>query len=103
MIHGYGSSGGALAILAKKLSEYFCFITIDIIGMGSSSRPKDYDYAKFTPEQSNGYFVQYIEKWRQSMGKNFLRSGEEKEFTDFYLAGHSFGGYLSALYSLKYH
>jgi cardiolipin-specific phospholipase len=32
-----------------------------------------------------------------------LRSGVEKEFTQFYLAGHSLGGYISAQYALKYH
>jgi len=103
LIHGYGASGPTFGILAKKLCEHFCFITIDIIGMGSSSRPKDYDWNKFTPEQSNEYFVEYLEKWRESMGNHFLRSGEEREFTQFYLAGHSFGGYISAQYALKYH
>ena len=70
--------------------------------MGSSSRPEDYDYKKFTPEQSNNYFIDYIEKWRQAMCTQFLRSGEFNEFTDFYLSGHSFGAYLCGLYSLKY-
>ena len=36
------------------------------------------------------------------MGSQFLRSGEYSEFTNFYLSGHSFGGYLCGLYALKY-
>lgn len=37
------------------------------------------------------------------MKTNFLKSGEEKEFTGFYLAAHSFGGYIAGNYALKYH
>ena len=37
------------------------------------------------------------------MATHFLRSGEEQEFTDFYLLAHSFGGYLMGNYALKYH
>ena len=36
------------------------------------------------------------------MGKEFLSSGEECEFTDFYLMGHSFGGYMSGNYAVRY-
>ena len=45
----------------------------------------------------------YVEKWRVAMKSNFLKSGEEREFTDFYLAAHSFGGYIAGNYALKYH
>ena len=44
----------------------------------------------------------YFEKWRIAMAKNFFKSGEEREFTDFYMAAHSFGGYLAGNYALKY-
>ena len=37
------------------------------------------------------------------MGSCFLKNGQYEEFTDFYLLGHSFGGYLTGNYSLKYH
>ena len=60
--------------------------------MGSSSRPKDYDKKGFNPEQSINYFVEYIEKWRQAM-----------DITDFYLAGHSWGGNMVGNYACKYH
>jgi hypothetical protein len=36
----------------KPLSEKFYFILIDIIGMGGSSRPKDYKEHKFSPAES---------------------------------------------------
>ena len=60
--------------------------------MGGSSRPGDYD-KKFTPEQSIDYFVEYLERWRKEVG----------DLDDFYLAGHSFGGYIAGNYASKYH
>ena len=47
----------------------------------------------FTAEQSISYFVEYLEKWRVEMGN----------IKDFYLAGHSFGGYIVGNYASKYH
>jgi pimeloyl-ACP methyl ester carboxylesterase len=60
--------------------------------MGASSRPDNYDACKFNPEQSIDYFVSYLENWRKEM-----------DLTDFYLAGHSFGGYLVGNYASLYH
>lgn len=68
----------------------FHLILIDIIGMGSSSRP--YFDVNQTPDQAEGYFVETLEAWRMAMG----------DLKDFFLAGHSFGGYISGLYALKY-
>jgi len=60
--------------------------------MGASSRPADYDCANLTPEQSLEYFVGYLEKWRVAMDN----------LTGFFLAGHSFGGYLVGNYVAQY-
>lgn len=38
------------------------------------------------------YFIQYFENWRQSV-----------DITDFYMIGHSFGGFTSSHYTCKYH
>ncbi len=43
------------------------------------------------PETNENMFVEYLEKWRLAMG-----------LEKFILLGHSFGGYLSAAYSIKY-
>ena len=103
MVHGYASSGPLLCCkIAKSLSEDFCVIAIDLIGMGGSSRPKNFDKHKITPEECNSYFVEYFESWRVSMGKNFHGDGTEEEFTDFYVGAHSFGGYTTGWYSVKY-
>jgi pimeloyl-ACP methyl ester carboxylesterase len=50
LIHGYASSGALMFQIAKQLIEHFCLITIDIIGMGASSRPDDYAKHSMTPE-----------------------------------------------------
>jgi hypothetical protein len=35
--------------------------------MGGSSRPQNYLYWEFTPQQSIDYFVESLEKWRVNM------------------------------------
>jgi pimeloyl-ACP methyl ester carboxylesterase len=68
----------------------FHLIFIDIIGMGSSSRPEFNEDQ--TSEEADAYFVQFLENWRKAFG----------DIKDFYLAGHSFGGYICGNYALKY-
>ena len=72
---------------------------IDVIGMGVSSRINDYDKNRFTPEDSTQYFVEKFERWRVEVGKHLV-TGELK---DFFLAGHSFGGWMVGNYMAKYH
>jgi pimeloyl-ACP methyl ester carboxylesterase len=56
--------------------------------MGGSSRP----YFKLeTPQECVDFFLNSIEEWRQKMNLD-----------KFYLVGHSFGGYISGLYAVKY-
>ena len=44
LVHGYAGSGALLYKVFKGLSEHFNLIVVDIIGMGSSSRPNDFKY-----------------------------------------------------------
>lgn len=39
-------------------------IFIDILGMGSSSRPKDFNHNSMNEDQCTEYFNESIEKWR---------------------------------------
>lgn len=103
LVHGYGGSGALFFKIIKKLCEYFCVVTMDLPGMGGSARPKDTKWKKMKPEDSNSYFVERFEKWRVAMCDNFYRNGSKKEFTDLYWCAHSFGGYVSGQYCLKYH
>ena len=40
LVHGFGGSGSLFYKVMKGLSENFYVIIIDLIGMGSSSRPE---------------------------------------------------------------
>ena len=75
--------------IVKPISEKYHLIMIDIIGMGGSSRPV---FNFQNPEKIDEFLVEWLEKWRISMGN----------MEEFVLAGHSFGGYVSGLYALKY-
>ena len=61
-------------------------IAIDILGMGSSSRPP---FPCETAEESDLYCMEFMEKWRVAM----------KELDYFVLVGHSYGGYLAGTYA----
>lgn len=91
-VHGYAGSGALFFKIIKQMCKYFCLIFVDVIGMGASSRPSDYDAEKFTAEQSIAYFNDYMERWRVAMD----------DMRDFYLVGHSFGGYLVGNYAAQY-
>ena len=91
-VHGFAASCCLFYKIYGMLSKYFCLIMIDIIGMGGSSRPDNFS-RKNGPQESIDYFINYFEKWRIAMNN----------LTNFYLAGHSFGGYLVGNYALKYH
>ena len=52
----------------------------------------DYPYNHMSPEETIDYFNNYFESWRIGMGN----------LKDFYLSGHSFGGYLVSNYAVKY-
>ena len=45
-IHGFGASGPAYYKIIKSLSDHFCLVFHDLIGMGGSSRPADYNISK---------------------------------------------------------
>ena len=75
--------------IMKPLAENFHLIMIDILGMGGSSRP---DFSPKSAEESDEFFVDFLERWRLAMG----------DLKDFILAGHSFGGFICGHYAVKY-
>ena len=93
LLHGFAGSGTLFFKVFKKLSEHFVLITIDNIGMGGSTRPENFNKGGFGPQESIDYFVNYVEAWRVAMNN----------LSGFYMAGHSFGGYVVGNYALKYH
>jgi pimeloyl-ACP methyl ester carboxylesterase len=88
MIHGYGSGSGLFYKMLKQLSQKFHIYMLDMLGMAGSSRP---DFNALTSKECVDFFTESIEEWRQSLA-----------LEKFYLLGHSFGGYISGLYAVKY-
>jgi pimeloyl-ACP methyl ester carboxylesterase len=74
--------------MLKYLSKRYLVYCIDLIGFGMSSHPK---FLNTDTQYIIDYFVDSIECWRLEMG-----------FPKILLAGHSFGGYISAMYAIKY-
>lgn len=88
LIHGYLVGQMSFYRMMKKLSEHYRLWCIDLVGMGASSRP---EFTCTKTEETIDYFVDMIEQWRQAVG-----------IERFHLAGQSFGGYMSTMYSLRY-
>jgi pimeloyl-ACP methyl ester carboxylesterase len=81
--------------MLKNFYKEFNVYAIDLIGMGFSSRPQpnfqdSKDYINF--------FIDSIEAFRIKIFKDY----SEEDNKEFYLIGHSLGGYLSTNYSIKY-
>ena len=95
LIHGFlSSSTHFLSVLPYLLLKYNVFIP-DTIGMGLSSRPQiDFD----SPEECESYFIEII---YILVTKIFL-SNRYKIKKDFYIGGHSLGGFMVSHYMIKY-
>lgn len=87
LIHGYGGSGMLFYKSMKGLSENFHLFCIDIIGMGASSRC---EFSVENSDEADKYFLDFLEQWRIAMDN----------LTNFFLLGHSFGGYLAGMYAV---
>ena len=87
LMHGFGAGLGFFILNYKYLSQKRNVYAIDLLGFGRSSRPKFPN----DPIETENMFVESIEQWRINMGLEKVN-----------LLGHSFGGYISALYALKY-
>jgi pimeloyl-ACP methyl ester carboxylesterase len=88
LLHGYGGSGVLYFKALKHLAVGYKTFCLDLLGMGLSSRPK---FSCSTPEEAIEFFVESLECWRIAMG-----------IEEFYLGGHSFGGYVACHYAHKY-
>ena len=89
LVHGYGAGGAVFFKILKDLSMYFHLYLVDLLGMGSSGRPQ---YTGMTVDLAEDFFVNSLKLWKDKIGltKKFI------------LAGHSLGGYIAAVYALRY-
>lgn len=85
MLHGFGGTALTYIRTFEHLKEHYQVHALDTFGVGLSSLGNFSE--KFTHEETKHYFVDAVEEWRKAVGI--------KKFT---LVGHSFGGYIAALY-----
>ncbi|KRX02970.1 hypothetical protein PPERSA_09388 [Pseudocohnilembus persalinus] len=88
LTHGYGNCSLAYYKLIKFLGKSRKIYAIDWLGNGLSARP-DFNLKEST--DIINFFTESLEIWRQKM-----------KIEKFILIGHSFGGFLSAHYTVKY-
>ncbi|KAH9520675.1 1-acylglycerol-3-phosphate O-acyltransferase abhd5 [Dermatophagoides farinae] len=107
MIHGFAAGIGLWALNIDELARrgnrpIFAF---DLLGFAKSSRPRfpmprfprnltETQRIKAEAEQMENYYVECLEKWRQSIGEPLSNK--------FILLGHSFGAYIAMAYALKH-
>lgn len=96
LVHGYAASLGLFIENFNDLTSIpgVRLHAIDLPGFGLSSRPKYPSFSNKTKEdvyQNEDWFIDRFEQWRKKRG-----------IERFVLIGHSFGGYLSCAYTMKY-
>jgi cardiolipin-specific phospholipase len=96
ILHGYGAGLGFFYRNFEGLSRAvgWKLYALDLLGMGRSSRPPFKIHAKDRQgsiTEAENWFVDSLEEWR--IKRNIDR---------FTLLGHSLGGYMAVVYSLKY-
>ena len=91
MIHGFGGGGAVFFKMIHYLSNYFEVIAVDLLGQGASGRP---DYKQMDYEATVDFFIDSLHAWAEKV--MLTASGE------YYLLGHSFGGYIAAEYALRH-
>lgn len=87
LVHGFGGGVGLWVLNYAALAQHRQLFAFDVLGFGQSSRPQ----FPSKPEEAEETFVESIENWRNKL-----------EIDEMILLGHSFGGYLSTCYALKY-
>ena len=63
-VHGYCGSGALFHKIYEILASNICLILVDLVGMGSSDHPDDFDEKSEDITSAIDYFVDYLELWR---------------------------------------
>jgi abhydrolase domain-containing protein 5 len=88
LLHGWGSGTALFYRNIGALSQHYTVYAVDLLGCGLSSRPSWRSIR--TADAAESFFVSSLEEWRQSVGLD-----------RFILCGHSMGGYVAAVYTLR--
>lgn len=87
LLHGFGAGIGFWILNIDAFAAERKLYAIDLLGYGKSTRSK---FSKDAREIEDQY-IESIEKWRQCM-----------KIEKMIILGHSFGGFLSTAYAMKY-
>lgn len=88
MLHGHGNGVGGWFSNYDALAKHFRIYAIDWLGWGRSDRPS---FEGKTAQDALDWWLASFEAWRKKMG-----------LTNFFLLGHSLGGWLATQYALNY-
>ncbi|CAF2358577.1 unnamed protein product [Rotaria sp. Silwood2] len=88
LVHGFGGGVGLWSLNLDQLCADRAVYALDLPGFAHSSRP----IFSMDPDEAEQQFVNILEEWRIGVGLN----------ERFILLGHSFGGFLSASYAIRY-
>lgn len=96
LVHGYAASLGLFIHNFDSISSIpgVRIHAVDLLGFGLSSRPNFPKFKNQTKEdiyEIENWFIDSLDEWRRRRG-----------IDRFVLIGHSFGGYLSCAYAMKY-
>ncbi|GMM36715.1 carboxylic ester hydrolase [Saccharomycopsis crataegensis] len=105
LIHGYGAGLGFYIKNLEKMAEFinqeitkgsskWCIHAIDLLGYGSSSRPKINYKTNNSLQTFEDWFVDSLENWRIQRQLNHYENN--------LVIAHSMGAYLSVCYNIKY-
>jgi len=87
MVHGMGSGLAMFALTLDTLSRHCDVFVLDLPGFGRSSRPS----FSTDPLEAELQYTMCLEEWRKKIGIEKMN-----------LLGHSFGGFLTLAYTLRY-
>lgn len=87
MIAGFGAGIGFWTLNLEEISANRPVYALDVLGFSKSSRPS----FPQDPKEIEDQFIESIEKWRDAL-----------KIDKMILLGHSFGGFLSSCYAVKY-
>jgi pimeloyl-ACP methyl ester carboxylesterase len=83
MLHGFLGDRTCWQPLIDRVSDKYCCISLDLLGFGASGQPQ---IAYDVPTE-----VAFVEAVRSQLG-----------LEQFYIVGHSFGGWVAAAYAIAY-
>jgi pimeloyl-ACP methyl ester carboxylesterase len=83
MLHGFLGDRTCWQPLIDRVSDQYCCISLDLLGFGTSGQPQ---IAYDVPTE-----VTFVEAVRSQL-----------EIEQFYIVGHSFGGWVAAAYAIAY-